>query len=87
MKFQHYLTNSIACDNEREIVSDLRLCVLNAAPSETADGDLRLITELSLLTRCAWLLHAIYRAALLMTNSYMFYKVANSYDLTCDWEV
>ncbi len=26
------------------------------------DGDLRLITEQSLLTRCAWLSHAIYRA-------------------------
>ncbi len=31
---------------------------------KTADGDLRLIAEPSLLTRCTWLLHAIYLAAL-----------------------
>ncbi len=31
---------------------------------KAADGDLLLITEPSLLTRCTWLSHAIYRAAL-----------------------
>ncbi len=31
---------------------------------KTGDGDLRLTTELSLLTWCAWLSDAIYRAAL-----------------------
>jgi len=35
------------------LVSELRLCVINAAPSEARDGDLLLITEPALLTRCA----------------------------------
>ncbi len=34
---------------------------------KTADGDLQLITEPFLLTRCAWLSHAKYCAALLQT--------------------
>ncbi len=52
----------IACDSEHyiaKLISDLRLCVLNANSSESRWWDFRLITEPSLLTRCAWLSHAM----------------------------
>ncbi len=42
----------------------LAVCVLNAAPFENSWWR---ITEPSLLTRCAWLSHAKYHAALLLT--------------------
>ncbi len=71
------------CNNERDImklVSELRLCVLTAAPSERSDGELVPITEPALLTRCAWESHAINCTALLVYNlmstvQYMLYTV------------
>ncbi len=46
------------------------------------DGDLLLITEPALLTRCAWQSHAIYRAALKKKKSA---KKTKLQDYLCSW--
>ncbi len=70
----------ISCDvhdiaYERDIaslVSDLRLCVLNAAPSENRWWRLTANQGAALLTRCACISHAIYRPALMLTVTVYF---------------
>ncbi len=52
--------NCVACQRSTA------LCIKCCSILKTPDGDLWLITEPSLLTRCAWLSHAIYRSALIV---------------------